>query len=323
MADAGTAPIHQLPAAGPGHTDTAACQGRKCHGGQHPGCRAGELARGLARPARPAPLRGGLLAGPRRAPDLPPRHLRPVRLLRVHPVRGHLAACAGGARDVAAGGLFRRADAGRPAQARPTARRAATRTSIRVRVPAVPVSRPLPDGGNQRRADRRPLRMDHRRGDGTSGRSRAAHGGRHHDQIPPRAARLAIPGRPTGALALRADARRLARRDARLAAHLLRPRGVPRLNVRLPADTTRRRGAVQHLDLPAAPGDRGQAGTRRRAGAARAVTRGASSRAGREAARRPRRRTPHRRAATPGLLVLQLPHLVLSAAHHRDHPSPT
>jgi hypothetical protein len=164
--------------------------------------------------------------------------------------------------------------------------------------------------------------MDHRRGSGASGRSRAAHGSRRPDQIPPRAARPAIPGRATGAPALRADARRLARRDARLAAHHLRPRGVPRLDVRLPADTARRRRAAQHLDLHAARGDRGTANTRRRASAARALTHGASSRAGRAAARRPRRRAPHRRAATPGLLVLQLPHLVLPAPHHRDHPSP-
>ena len=95
MADAGTAPVHQLPVAGPGHTGPAARPGRKSRGGQHPGCRAGELARRLARPARTAPLRGGVLAGPRRAPDLPPGLLRPVRLLRVHPIRGHLPAGAG------------------------------------------------------------------------------------------------------------------------------------------------------------------------------------------------------------------------------------
>ena len=39
------------------------------------------------------------------------------------------------------------------------------------------------------------------------GRSRAAHGSRRPDQIPPRAARLAIPGRATGALALRSPPR--------------------------------------------------------------------------------------------------------------------
>ena len=71
-------------------------------GGQHRRRRAGELARRLARPARTAPLRGGVLAGPRRAPDLPPGLLRPVRLLRVHPLRGHLPAGAGAARDAAA-----------------------------------------------------------------------------------------------------------------------------------------------------------------------------------------------------------------------------
>ena len=33
-------------------------------------------------------------------------------------------------------------------------------------------------------------------------------------------------------------------------------------------------------------------------------------------------RVPHRRAASSGLLVLQLPHLVIAAPHHRDCPSP-
>ena len=163
LADAGTAPIHQLPAAGPGHTSTAARPGRKSRGEQHSGCRAGELARRLARPARTAPLRGGVLAGPRRAPDLPPGLLRPVRLLRVPPVRGHLPARTGTGRDAAACGVLRRADARWTAPARSAARRAATRASVHVRVPALPVSRPLLDGADQRCADRRPLRMDHRR----------------------------------------------------------------------------------------------------------------------------------------------------------------
>ena len=63
---------------------------RKCGRGQHLRCRAGELARRLAHPARTAPVRGGVLAGSQRAPDLPPGLLRPVRLLRVPPVRGGL-----------------------------------------------------------------------------------------------------------------------------------------------------------------------------------------------------------------------------------------
>src|SRR6516165_2578675 len=42
---------------------------------------AGELARRLAPAARPAPVRGRVLAGLRRLPDLPPGLLRPVRLL--------------------------------------------------------------------------------------------------------------------------------------------------------------------------------------------------------------------------------------------------
>ncbi len=98
-----------------GNPDTAARSDRKCRGGQHSGCRAGELARRLARSARTAPLRGGVLAGPRWASDLPPGLLRPVRLLRVHPIRGCLPA--GAARDAAAGGVLRRADTRRPAQA--------------------------------------------------------------------------------------------------------------------------------------------------------------------------------------------------------------
>jgi hypothetical protein len=40
--------------------------------------------------------------------------------------------------------------------------------------------------------------MDNRHRSGALGRSRAAHGSRRPDQIPPRAARLAIPGRATG-----------------------------------------------------------------------------------------------------------------------------
>ena len=102
MADARTAPVRQLPVAGPGHPDPAARPDRKCHRGQHRRCRAGELARRLARSARTAPVRGGVLAGPRRASDLPPGLLRPVRLLRVPPVRGGLPAGAGAARDAAA-----------------------------------------------------------------------------------------------------------------------------------------------------------------------------------------------------------------------------
>ena len=86
------------------------------------------------------------------------------------------------ARDAAAGGVLRRADARRTAQARPAARRAAARASVHVRVPALPVSRPLLDGGDQRCADRRPLRMDDRRGSGAPSRSRAAHGSRRPDQ---------------------------------------------------------------------------------------------------------------------------------------------
>src|ERR1017187_3338344 len=132
---------------------------------------------------------------------------------------------------------------------------------------------------------------------------------------------IAIPGRETGAFALRADARRLARRDARLAAHHLRAGSIPRLDAGLPADTARRR-AVQHLDLHAARGDRGKASTRRRARAARALTHGASWSAGCAAACRSRRRAPHRRAATPRLLVLQLPHLVLPAPYFRDYGGP-
>ena len=176
------------------------------------------------------------------------------------------------ARDAAAGVVLRRADARRTVHARPAARRAAPRASVRVRVRALPVSRPLLDGGDQRCADRRPLRLGNRRGNGAPGRSRAAHGSRRPDEIRPCPARPAIPGRQARALALRADAPRRARRDARLAAHHLRPGSIPRLDVRLPADTSRRRRAVQHLDLPAARGDRGKADTRRRAGAARALT---------------------------------------------------
>ena len=165
--------------------------------------------------------------------------------------------------------------------------------------------------------------MDHRRGSGAPGCSRAAHRRRCPDQIPPRPAGTAVPGREAGALALRADARRLARRDARLAAHHLRPGPVPRLDVRLPALAARGRRAVQHLDLRAGRGDRGKASARRRASAARTLTDGASSSAGRARARGSCRCAPHRRAATLWLLVLQLPHLVLSALHHRDHPNPT
>jgi hypothetical protein len=54
---------------------------------------------------------GAVLAGPRRAPDLPPRLLRTLRLLRVHPVRGRLAAGTGTHRDAAACGVLRRGDA--------------------------------------------------------------------------------------------------------------------------------------------------------------------------------------------------------------------
>ncbi len=72
MADARTAPVHQQPTAGPGDTATAARPGRKPRRQQYPGCRAGELARRMASSARPAPLRGGVLARPRRAADLPP-----------------------------------------------------------------------------------------------------------------------------------------------------------------------------------------------------------------------------------------------------------
>ena len=144
LADARTAPSRQLPPAGPGHTDPAARPDRKRRGvGQHCRCRAGEFPRCLARPARTAPLRGGVLAGPRRAPDLPPGLLRPVRLLRVHPVRGHLPAGAGAARDAAPRGVLRRADARWPAQAGPAARRAPARARVHVRVPALPVPRPV------------------------------------------------------------------------------------------------------------------------------------------------------------------------------------
>ena len=123
MADAGTAPVHQLPPAGRGDTDTAARPDRKCRRGQHPGRRAGELSRCLAPSARPASLRSRVLAGTGRTPDLPPGLLRPVCLLRVHPVRGCLPAGAGAARDggagsardAAPGGVLRRGDARRTA----------------------------------------------------------------------------------------------------------------------------------------------------------------------------------------------------------------
>src|SRR5580693_2264105 len=139
VADAGTTPIHQFSVVGPGHTDLAARPDRKCREGQRSGCRAGELARRLARSARTAPLRRGVLAGPRRASNLPPGLLRPVRLLRVHPVRGHLPVGAGAARDAAACGVLRRADARWTAYPRPATRRAAARAGVRVRVPALPV----------------------------------------------------------------------------------------------------------------------------------------------------------------------------------------
>ena len=73
---------------GLGDPDAAAGPDRKSRREQHRRCRAGELARRLASPARTAPVRFGLLAGPRRASDLPSGFLRPVRLLRVPPVRG-------------------------------------------------------------------------------------------------------------------------------------------------------------------------------------------------------------------------------------------
>ena len=271
MADAGTTPFDKRPVAGPGHSGTAGRPGRKSRREQHFRCRAGQLARRLARSARTAPVRGGVLAGPGRPPGLPPGLLRAVRLLRVHPIRGGVPAGASGRRDAAARVVLRRADARRTTQARPAARRAATRASVRGCIPALPVSGPVPDGGDQRCADRRALRMDHRPGRGASSRSRTAHSSGRSDQIPACAARIAIPGHQTRAHALRADARRLARRDARLAAHHLRPGSIPRLDVWLPADTARRRHTVQHLDLPAAGGDRDQGHTRRRARAARAL----------------------------------------------------
>ena len=181
------------------------------------------------------------------------------------------SAGAGTGRDAAPRGVLRRADARRTAHPRRAARRAAARASVHVCVSLVPVSRPVADGADQRRADRRALGMDHRHG-GASRRSWPAPRRRHLDQVPPRAARLAVPGHQAGAIAVRADARRLARRDARLAAHHLGAASVPRLDVRLPVDPARRRRAVQHLDLPAAGGDRGPAGTRRHTGAACALT---------------------------------------------------
>ena len=63
LADAGPAPVGQLPMAGPGDNDPAARQDRKRRRGQRPGCRAGEFARRLAPAARPAPLRSRVLAG--------------------------------------------------------------------------------------------------------------------------------------------------------------------------------------------------------------------------------------------------------------------
>jgi hypothetical protein len=321
MADAGTAPGHRLPATGPGDTDTAGCPAREHRGGQHIGCRAGQRARCLAHPARAAPVRGGVLAGARRASGLPPGLLRPVRLLRVHSLRGGLGVGAGGDRDAAAGRVLRRAHARRTVHTRPAARRAATGARVYVRLPALSVSRPVLDGGDQRRADRRLVHMGDRHGRGSSGRSRGAHGGRRPDQVRPRAARVAVPRHQAGTVALCPGARRLARRDARLAAHHLRPGPILRLDIRIPADTAGRRPPVQHLDLHAARGDRGKASARRRASPGHAGTDAACSRAGRAGARRSRRRAPARRAATPGLLVLQLPHLVLPAPHRRGHPS--
>ncbi len=115
-------------------------------------------------------------------------------------------------------------DARRAAHPRPAARRAAARAGVRVRVPALPVSRSVLAGADQRCADRRPLRLGHRGGNGASGRLRAARGRRRPDQIRPRAARRAVPGHQARAQAVRADARRRAGRDDRLAAHHLRPR---------------------------------------------------------------------------------------------------
>src|SRR3984885_1087882 len=134
VADARTAPVRQLPMAGRGHRDPAARPDRERSQGQHPGCRAGELARRLAPAARTAPVRGAVLAGPPWAPALPPGLLRPVRLLRVPAVRGGLPAGAGAARHAAARGVLRRADARWTVHPRPAARRPAARPGVHVRV---------------------------------------------------------------------------------------------------------------------------------------------------------------------------------------------
>ncbi len=162
--------------------------------------------------------------------------------------------------------------------------------------------------------------MDHRR-NGAASYPRASHGSRRPDEVRPRGARIPVPGCETWAFALRADARGLARRDACLANHHLGGEAVPRLDVRLPADTTRRRHPIQHLDLSAARGDAGKAAARSRPSAASDLTTVGSCGAGRPATGRSRHCTAHRRAATTRLLVLQLPHLVLPAPPRRGHPA--
>ena len=199
MADAGTAPVHQLPVAGPGDTDTAARPDRQASpGGNIP------MSGRRARSAPGACCTDCTCTG--RCPGTGPGGLRiyrpdsygPFAYYAYIPFVAVFPPAPARDRDAAAGGVLRRADARRAAHARPAARRAAARAGVRVRVPALPVPRPLLDGADQRRADRRPLRMDNRRGGGASGRSRAAHGGRRPDQVPPRAARTAVPGRADG-----------------------------------------------------------------------------------------------------------------------------
>ena len=210
--------------------------------------------------------------------------------------------------------VLRRADARWTAQARPAARRAATGAGVRVCVPALPVHRPVVDGADQRCADRRPVRMDHRRGSGASARSRACC-----------MAAAALTKFLPALLALQflGVRRGRSRYVLTLAASLAAMLAWPLITSRAGSDSSTRRFGYHSATAPAAAcnssiwtyhaarGDRGQGATCRRARAARALAHGASSRAGRAAGRRPCRRAPHRRAATPGLLVLQLPHLVL------------
>jgi hypothetical protein len=91
--------------------------------GQRPGCGAGQLARRLASAAWPAPARSAVLVRPWRVPDLPPGLVRPVFLLRLPPVRGHLPGRAGPDRDATAGRVFRPADPGRALYPQPPSHR--------------------------------------------------------------------------------------------------------------------------------------------------------------------------------------------------------